>query len=126
MSQCTATGDLGACSDGDNTCSQNVEDPIGYNGDPYDVRASDDSFPPGTYSSYLNRADIKQAIGATSDYTECGNVGIADGGRSYIKELGDVVNSGIQVLMWAGDAGKSFFFTILLLCFAHAANKIII
>lgn len=82
MSDCTATGDINSCSNGDYTCSQYVEDPIGYSNDVYDIRATSDSYPPGTYAQYLGRSDVKKAIGATSRYTECGSVGIADSGRS--------------------------------------------
>lgn len=97
-----------ACSSGGRTCSSVTDGQIDQNFDPYDIRASDDSYPPGTYVNYLNSAAVKKAIGAQSTYQECGGsyIGNGDGDRSFLKTLGKVVDSGVNTLIWAGDAGK--------------------
>lgn len=71
-----------------------------------------DPFPPETYVAYLQRPDIMKAIGAQVTYGECPDepyYAIADTGddaRSFLPSLSKVVQSGINVLIWAGDAGE--------------------
>jgi carboxypeptidase C (cathepsin A) len=75
LEKCTGvTGADAACEQAYNTCDTDIDEVI-YNSanfNPYDVRgASNDPYPPETYVTYLSRADVKKAIGATSTYTEC-------------------------------------------------------
>lgn len=81
--------------------------------DVYDVRQpSNDRFPPNNYLAYLNRADIQKKIGAKAgtNFVDCSNdagtgfLATGDGARSFLPSLSRVVQSGIQVLVWAGDA----------------------
>ncbi|KAK3936920.1 Alpha/Beta hydrolase protein [Diplogelasinospora grovesii] len=114
MAGCTGvTGSNAACEDADNTCYDAVEAPIenANDFDVYDVRApSDDPNPPETYVSYLQSASVVKAIGAKSTYAECPNApynkfaNTGDGARSFLSALSSVVQSGITVLIWAGDA----------------------
>ena len=101
-----------------------------YDFDVYDVREpSADPYPPETYSSYLLQPSVTSAIGAKATYTECPNApynkfaATGDGkpspprpstthpltlplsdSRSFLTQLSSVVQSGIQVVVWAGDA----------------------
>lgn len=120
LAQCPGeTGDDEACYNADDSCYENVEGvvengPPDYpNFDAYDIREpSNDPYPPETYVAYLQRADIMAAIGAQVTYEECPDdpyYKIADTGddaRSFLGSLSTVVQSGINVLIWAGDAGK--------------------
>lgn len=70
------------------------------------------SDPPQTFVGYLNRADVQKKIGAKAGtkFQFCSNKAGAgftangDGARSFLPTLSRVVQSGIQVLIWAGDA----------------------
>ncbi|RKU44280.1 hypothetical protein DL546_001629 [Coniochaeta pulveracea] len=114
MAKCPGvTGSNSACSSADNTCRSAVESSIenANDFDVYDVRAgSNDPNPPETYVSYLQSSAVVKAIGAKSTYAECPNApytkiaGTGDGPRSFLDALSTVVQSGIQVLIWAGDA----------------------
>ncbi|OIW31437.1 carboxypeptidase-like protein S1 [Coniochaeta ligniaria NRRL 30616] len=114
MAKCTGlTGSNSACTSADNTCYSAVEGPIenANDFDVYDVRApSNDPNPPETYVTYLQSSSVVKAIGAKSTYAECPNVpyqkisSTGDGPRSFLSTLSTVVQSGIQVLVWAGDA----------------------
>lgn len=113
LKQCTTlTGNDQACANAENICGQQIEGGIqsAADFDVYDVRAgSNDPNPPKTYSDYLARSDIQKKIGAQHAYTECGSAGDAfsntgDSSRSLLPALSSVVSSGIQVLLWAGDA----------------------
>lgn len=109
MKSCTDTPGSAsdkACSNGDSTCRQATEWQLEGSWDVYDIRADSDSYPPSTYVNYLNSAAVKKAIGAQGDYSECGGsrIGSADSGRSFLRTLGKVVDSGVNTLIWAGDA----------------------
>jgi carboxypeptidase C (cathepsin A) len=116
LKQCNSlTGENSACESSDSTCYNGIEGPISQakDFDVYDVRApSNDPNPPETYSSYINQQSIRTKIGAKVSYTECGNAGFqkfsstGDDSRSLLSTLGTVVSSGIQVIIWAGDAGE--------------------
>lgn len=114
LQQCTATsGQTSACQNSESICQQDIEGPI--NGekdfDTYDVREpSNDPYPPETYSTYLQSAQVTKAIGAQATYTECPSApynkfeSTGDNSRSFMGVLSNVVQSGIRVLIWAGDA----------------------
>jgi len=70
------TGNDAACGNADDVCSSAIESPLERlaDFDVYDIRASsNDPFPPATYSTYLTSASVMNAIGAQSDYQECGD-----------------------------------------------------
>ena len=113
LEQCASSGTNSACSNADNTCYRTVEGPVSNAADfnVYDVRQPSDAVdPPETYADYLARSDVVAAIGAQSTYTECGDEAYnkfsstGDSPRSLIPQLSSVVQSGIQVIVWAGDA----------------------
>ncbi|PLB52231.1 putative carboxypeptidase S1 [Aspergillus steynii IBT 23096] len=113
VEKCTKTGTNDACREASSTCYSTVEGPImgADDFDVYDVRrGSDDPEPPSTYSDYLADEEVKKAIGARSKYSECANAASAkfsttgDNPRSFLSALSEVVQSGISVLVWAGDA----------------------
>ncbi|KAI0881425.1 putative carboxypeptidase S1 [Annulohypoxylon maeteangense] len=66
------------------------------------------SRPPSTHVEYLQRSDIQRAIGAKANYTDqAGEIGFyysGDDARSFIPQLSDIVQAGIKVLIWTGDA----------------------
>ncbi|KAI0300722.1 carboxypeptidase-like protein S1 [Multifurca ochricompacta] len=99
LNTCISSGTNSACSNADKTCFNDIEGPISTaNFDVYDLRApSQDPFPPETYVTYLQTASIQSAIGAQFQKT-------GDDARSFLSTLSTVVQSGIQVLIWAGDA----------------------
>ena len=112
LKQCSSTsGSNSACVSADNTCASEIEDPIfdAKDYDVYDVRApSNDPNPPETYVSYLQSSSVVKAIGAQSTYQECPNAPYnkfsqtGDDSRSFLAAMSSVVQSGIQVVMWAG------------------------
>lgn len=113
LNTCSSSGSDAACKKADNTCFNKIEGPIqiGSDFDVYDLRApSQDPFPPETYVSYLQDPAIQSKIGAQQVYKECTNapfkkfVSTGDDARSFLSTLGTVIQSGIQVLIWAGDA----------------------
>ncbi|KAL3447813.1 Alpha/Beta hydrolase protein [Aspergillus insuetus] len=114
LNECPSpTGGNVACVAASAICYELIEGPIASTGsfDVYDVRAlAQDPNPPSTYSKYLLRPDVLKAIGARSVYQECPTTAYAlfsatgDGSRSYLQQLSDVVQSGVQTLLWAGDA----------------------
>ena len=113
LRQCAASGSNQDCTNADNACYRGVEGPISSAADfdVYDVRLRSDAVdPPETYADYLARDDVKSKIGAQSTYTECGDDSYSkfsstgDNPRSLLPELNSVVQSGIRVVVWAGDA----------------------
>ncbi|KAJ4403432.1 hypothetical protein N0V82_010651 [Gnomoniopsis sp. IMI 355080] len=118
LEQCPdVTGTDAACLNADDSCYQYVEGVV-ENGPPdypdfdvYDIREpSNDPYPPETYVAYLQRPDIMKAIGAQVTYSECPDAPyykIADTGddaRSFLDSLSTVLQSGVNTLIWAGDA----------------------
>ncbi|KAJ7776908.1 alpha/beta-hydrolase [Mycena maculata] len=112
---CYAAGNASAsdsvCEDADNFCATLFEDAAGDR-DPYDLRQSSAAaFPPEYYVTYLGRAAVRSAIGATaSTYAECPDapydkfVPSGDDARTFLPQLGNIVDKGVRVLVWAGDA----------------------
>ncbi|KAJ7436142.1 alpha/beta-hydrolase [Mycena galericulata] len=99
------------CSKADNFCSTLYSDAVG-DLDPYDLRQSSAAaFPPEYYVNYLGLSSVKKAIGATSStYSECPDAPYelftktGDDARTLLPQLGEIVDSGLRVLIWAGDA----------------------
>ncbi|CAG8957316.1 hypothetical protein HYFRA_00010739 [Hymenoscyphus fraxineus] len=113
LKKCTGlTGTDKACIQADNICEQ-IEGTIlnAADFDAYDVRQPyQDPYPPETYVKYLSNAAVTKAIGAKSEYAECSNSAGdkfntgGDDARSLLSTLSEVVQTGISVLIWAGDA----------------------
>lgn len=115
---CTSTDsalEVAQCAAAQESCFEAVEGPITEEKDfdVYDVREpSNDPYPPSNYIAYLNQAAVQKAIGAKAGtkFVDCSNTagatftGTGDGARSFLPTLSKVVQSGIQVLIWAGDA----------------------
>lgn len=121
LAKCKASASNADCTASDNACSNAIEGPLSaskanggdaaYDFDVYDIRApSNDPNPPETYATYLTNAAVVKAIGAKSTYTECPSgpyqkfASTGDNSRSFLGELSDVVKSGVQTVVWAGDA----------------------
>ena len=109
----TSTSQNSACVQASNACYNGIEGPIsgGANFDVYDVRqGSNDPYPPETYATYLQSASVRQAIGAQTTYQECPNgpyskfSSTGDISRSFLSTLGSLAQSGLRMVMWAGDA----------------------
>lgn len=130
LAQCTSlTGEDSACASADNTCYSAIEGPLSQTADfdVYDIREpSNDPYPPNTYETYLASSSVTSKIGAKSTWSQCSNSAgngfsqTGDDSRSLLATLGDVVDSGIQVLIWAGDAdwicNYSAYIPLLLFC----------
>ncbi|ORX63103.1 prepro-carboxypeptidase Z [Hesseltinella vesiculosa] len=107
--KCYATGSDADCEAADNYCGSNVMGIYDNSGRSYyDVRTSQEI--PSTYINFLNQSSTMAAIGATSQYTECSNpVGnkfypTGDDSRNFAPNVTDLLNHGVQVLLYAGDA----------------------
>ncbi|EIM84650.1 alpha/beta-hydrolase [Stereum hirsutum FP-91666 SS1] len=99
------------CIKADNFCVENVFVPAFGDRDVDDLRQNSSAlFPPEFYLDFLANETIKALIGATSTYGECPDAPdelferTGDDARSWLKELGDLANSGLKLLIWAGDA----------------------
>ncbi|KAK8064528.1 carboxypeptidase S1 [Apiospora phragmitis] len=113
LDKCVATGGDAECADADSICINEIDNPIAAitDFDTYDVRQpSQDPFPPNTYVDYLRRPEVMQKIGAKVRFEACPNAPgegfgrTGDDARSFLDTLSAVVQTGIQVLLWAGDA----------------------
>ncbi|KAK7530742.1 putative carboxypeptidase S1 [Phyllosticta citribraziliensis] len=113
VKQCESSGTNNACINADNVCYDSIEGPISGAADfnVYDVRLSANAVdPPETYVDYLARSDVKKAIGAKSNYSECPDAAYykfsstGDNPRSFVSELEAVIQAGISTIVWAGDA----------------------
>lgn len=113
--QCYATGRDDVCSGADNFCADKVESLYdNYSGrDEYDVRElTPDPFPYEFYVDYLNRPDIQAAIGAYQNFSEYsytvgngfGSTGDDDRESGTIQDVRRLLEAGVQVTMYFGDA----------------------
>lgn len=75
----------------------------------YDVlepASAESTDPPETYANYLAQASVVAAIGAQTTYSECPTapyakiVSSGDEARSFLEPLAEVVQSGVNVLVW--------------------------
>lgn len=121
LARCKSSGSDTDCSNAVNTCLNGIEGPLShskanggassYDFDVYDIRApSNDPNPPETYATYLKNSAVTKAIGAQSTYQECADQPFnafsdtGDNARGFLSQLSDVVKSGVQTVVWAGDA----------------------
>ncbi|KUJ20781.1 carboxypeptidase-like protein S1 [Mollisia scopiformis] len=118
LEKCANGGTDAECVFANVNCILNVDNPMGEAADPnstldwYDIRQhGNNTVPPSTYINYLSDPAIMKAIGAQINYTECPNpahdlfssTGDPEA-RSQLPELSAVVQSGVQTVMFAGDA----------------------
>lgn len=99
------------CRTADDFCIINVLVPAVGNRDIDDLRQNSSTpnpFPPNFYMDFLNLASIKQAIGAIPTFADCSNTPLftdtGDDARTWLPQLGALANSGLKMLIWAGDA----------------------
>ncbi|KAI6002114.1 Alpha/Beta hydrolase protein [Pisolithus albus] len=111
---CYAAGNSSAsdavCLSADNYCNDYVLTPAIGNYDPYDLRQNSSAlFPPEYYVNYLAIESVKERIGAETVYEECPNkpyikiVNTGDDARTFLPDLSRLANSGLKILIWAGD-----------------------
>lgn len=112
---CYATGTDQVCSTADTFCANNVESILDVyaNRDEYDIRElSPDPFPYSFYVDYLNTPAFQQAIGAFQNFSESSSTvsnafsSTGDDGREdgTIEDVRSLLDQGVQVVMYAGDA----------------------
>ncbi|GLB39568.1 putative serine carboxypeptidase [Lyophyllum shimeji] len=112
---CYAAGNSAAsnsiCLDADNFCIEKVFVPAVGDRDSYDLRQNSSAlFPPEYYVDFLTQPSIQQKIGAEVTYGECPDppyelfVRTGDDARTLLPQLGALANSGLKILIWAGDA----------------------
>ncbi|KDR67990.1 hypothetical protein GALMADRAFT_161293 [Galerina marginata CBS 339.88] len=99
------------CGQADNFCVDNLFVPAVGDRDSDDLRQNSSSlFPPEFYVTLLRNASIMSQIGAESRYRECANppfilfTKTGDDARTLLPQLAALVDSGLQTLIWAGDA----------------------
>lgn len=99
------------CRNADDFCVENVSVPSIGDRDVNDLRQNSSAlFPPEFYVDFLSQASIRQKIGAESMYSECADapfnlfVRTGDDARTWLPQLGDLANSRLNILIWAGDA----------------------
>ncbi|KAI6165271.1 Alpha/Beta hydrolase protein [Pisolithus thermaeus] len=111
---CYAAGNSSAsdtvCLSADNYCGNYVVTPAMGNYDPYDLRQNSSAlFPPEYYINYLSIESVKEQIGAETTYEECPNkpyfkiIKTGDDARTFLPDLSQLANSGLKILIWAGD-----------------------
>ncbi|TVY42902.1 Carboxypeptidase S1-like protein [Lachnellula subtilissima] len=115
IKDCAARGLNNICESADNFCYYLVEEvlPDNTNRDEYDIRElQPDPFPYAFYVDYLNTPEVQKAIGAYQNFSESSStVGNAfsttgDDNREVgtIEALKKLLEQGIYVLLYAGDA----------------------
>ncbi|KAI0089549.1 alpha/beta-hydrolase [Irpex rosettiformis] len=101
------------CSKADNFCIENVFIPAVGDRDSDDLRQNSSAlFPPEFYVTLLRNATVLSKIGVDAGvrYTECSNsVGnqfskTGDDARTLLPQLAALADSGLKMLIWAGDA----------------------
>merc|ERR1719184_497809 len=106
------TGSGMACTTAYLACNMGEMTPYqltGYN--PYDMRIKC-QVPPLCYdmsnvNKWLNNAEVKEALGAKGGWTSCNMLAnklyIADYMKNYHNEIANLLENGLQVLIYAGD-----------------------
>ncbi|KAI8089781.1 prepro-carboxypeptidase Z [Halteromyces radiatus] len=109
VNRCHATGKNSDCAIAEAYCNTHVVSLFDQSRRSYyDVRTSDD--PRSDYVDYLNKNTTKEEIGATGLYEECSDkvfehfVFTGDSIRNTDSYVANVLNQGIRVLLYAGDA----------------------
>ncbi|TFK52792.1 alpha/beta-hydrolase [Heliocybe sulcata] len=105
----TASNEI--CGRADDYCIENVFVPAVGDRDSDDLRQNASAlFPPEYYVNYLSLPSVMAAIGAEANYSECPDAPYelftrtGDDARTLLPQLGALANSGLKMLIWAGDA----------------------
>lgn len=113
--ECYSTGRNDICTAADNFCASKVESLFDtYSGrDEYDMRElTPDPFPYEFYVDYLNSPKVQTAIGAYQNFSESsgtvsnafGSTGDDDRESGTIESVKKLLEAGVQVLLYFGDA----------------------
>ncbi|KAJ8519850.1 hypothetical protein ONZ45_g3267 [Pleurotus djamor] len=99
------------CNFADTFCNYTVLNPSVGDRYQYDLRQRDPGFLPSEYyATYLASADVLDKIGAQGDYSSCSDEvdllfrSTGDDARSVLPQLSALADSGLNILIWAGDA----------------------
>ncbi|KAF5343070.1 hypothetical protein D9758_011146 [Tetrapyrgos nigripes] len=99
------------CKAADDFCIENLFTPAVGDRDPDDLRQNSSAlFPSSNYANYLLQQAVMNAIGAEVEYLECSEAAFdvftrtGDDARTVLPQLGNLANSGLKILTWAGDA----------------------
>ncbi|KAJ7650889.1 alpha/beta-hydrolase [Roridomyces roridus] len=99
------------CIKADNFCVDRLFVPAVGDRDSDDLRQNSSAlFPPEFYLNYLALPSIMAQIGAESNYSECADAPFelfedtGDDARTWLPQLGELANSRLKILIWAGDA----------------------
>ncbi|KAI9603992.1 hypothetical protein H4Q26_003602 [Puccinia striiformis f. sp. tritici PST-130] len=110
LQDCANDGSNDVCQDADNFCAQYVSSPLlGDRSTYYFPHSKNDTFPSLSFLKYLDRGDVRRAIGAESKFMACeDDIGddfwtTADSVRPTISSLGKLLDSGLRTVIWAGD-----------------------
>jgi len=103
-----------ACQEAADMCRDNVESPYYFfsGRGTYDIRhPANDPTPPEYFVEYLNQADVQNAIGVSTNYTEANNDVYWQFQRTgdfiypnFMADLENILNSGVRVSLFYGDA----------------------
>ncbi|KAI8332375.1 prepro-carboxypeptidase Z [Chlamydoabsidia padenii] len=106
---CYKTGTNKDCTIADNYCTDHVQNIYDHaNRSYYDIRTADEI--PSTYITFLNKTSTRELIGAKVGYQECANTPFVkfsktgDDARNFAPRVTHLLNHGIRVLIYAGDA----------------------
>ncbi|ORX57575.1 peptidase S10, serine carboxypeptidase [Hesseltinella vesiculosa] len=110
IGKCLSTGTDADCIAATSWCQKNVQ--LIYRNSKrslYDIRTSVD--PPEYFVTYLNKPDVQKAIGATpTKFQSCSSTVIVEFGqtgdfvRNFAPMVADLLNNGVKVIIYAGDA----------------------
>ncbi|CAO3652518.1 unnamed protein product [Cunninghamella blakesleeana] len=106
--KCYETGTNRDCIVADNYCNELSSIYDHANRSYYDVRTSEEI--PGTYIKFINSTSTRNAIGAKKYYEECPDSVFnkfsttGDDARNFSPRVVNLLNHGIKVLIYAGDA----------------------
>ncbi|OAV99900.1 hypothetical protein PTTG_25095 [Puccinia triticina 1-1 BBBD Race 1] len=110
LKSCANNGSNDVCQEADNFCAQYVSAPLlGNRSTYYFPNNKNVTFPSLSFLKYLDRSDVRRAIGAESKFMACqDDVGddfwtTADAVRPTIASLGRLLDSGLRTVIWAGD-----------------------
>ncbi|OAD77877.1 hypothetical protein PHYBLDRAFT_108723 [Phycomyces blakesleeanus NRRL 1555(-)] len=110
--KCYDTGSNSDCISANNYCTRSVQYIYQNSGKSvYDVRHSDSTDDvPEDYLNFLADSTVMANIGAKSDYVECSDSSYqhisstGDSSRDFAPDVANLLNSGVRVLIYAGDA----------------------
>ncbi|ORX52748.1 prepro-carboxypeptidase Z [Hesseltinella vesiculosa] len=106
---CYKTNSKRDCVKAQNFCADNIEGQYQFsNKSYYDVRSPDSA--PSNYIQFINTTATRDLIGAKVPYTECSGpvfdnfLSTGDRIKSFSSNVADLLNNGVRVLIYAGDA----------------------